>query len=199
MVAPEQIARERIDSLLSDAGWVIQDRDQMNRNAALGVAVREYYLPAGPCDYLLFVGGKAAGVIEAKKAGVTLSGVAEQSSKYMEKLPDHLARWQDTLRFDFESTGDETFFRDTRDPKPRSRRLFAFHKPETLLEWLKADNTLRDRLQAFPELNKKGLRDCQIDAITELEKSFGDDRPRALIQLATGQARPSRPAPSRIG
>jgi type I restriction enzyme, R subunit len=186
MVAPEQIARERIDRLLSDAGWVIQDRDQMNRNAALGVAVREFQLPAGPCDYLLFVGGKAAGVIEAKKTGVTLSGVAEQSAKYMAKLPEHLARWQDTLRFDYESTGDETFFRDMRDPKPRSRRLFAFHRPETLLEWLKGSDTLRGRLQAFPELNRKGLRDCQIEAITELEKSFGDDRPRALIQLATG-------------
>ncbi|GGD19502.1 DEAD/DEAH box helicase family protein [Sinisalibacter lacisalsi] len=186
MVAPEQIARERIDRLLSNAGWDIQDRDQMNRNAALGVAVREFPLPAGPCDYLLFVGGKAAGIIEAKKTGVTLSGVAEQSAKYMAKLPDHLARWQDTLRFDYESTGDETFFRDMRDPKPRSRRLFAFHRPETLLEWQGGSDTLRGRLQAFPELNTKGLRDCQIEAITELEKSFGDDRPRALIQLATG-------------
>ncbi|GAA0290856.1 helix-turn-helix domain-containing protein [Rhodovulum strictum] len=78
MVAPEQIARAKIDSLLSDAGWVLQDRDQVNRNAAVGVAVREFSLPAGACDYLLFIEGKAAGVIEAKKAGVTLSGVADQ-------------------------------------------------------------------------------------------------------------------------
>ncbi len=158
----------------------------MNRNGALGVAVREHPLPAGPCDYLLFIGGKAAGVVEAKKAGVTLSGVAEQSEKYMAKLPDHLAKWQDTLRFDYESTGDETFFRDMRDPKPRSRRLFAFHKPETLLAWLRDDKTLRGRLQALPDLDRKGLRDCQIEAIDGLEKSFTEDRPRALIQLATG-------------
>ncbi|MDG4648020.1 type I restriction-modification enzyme R subunit C-terminal domain-containing protein [Roseibacterium sp. SDUM158017] len=158
----------------------------MNRNAALGVAVREFSLPAGPCDYLLFVEGKAAGVIEAKKAGVTLSGVAEQSERYMAKLPNHLARWQETLRFDYESTGDETFFRDMRDPKPRSRRLFAFHKPETLLAWLKEHDTLRGRLQGFPSLDPKGLRDCQIEAITGLERSFVEDRPRALIQLATG-------------
>ncbi|HMO73160.1 MAG TPA: type I restriction-modification enzyme R subunit C-terminal domain-containing protein [Paracoccaceae bacterium] len=186
MVAPEQIARAKIDSLLSDAGWLLQDRDRMNRTAALGVAVREFHLSAGPCDYLLFVDGKAAGVIEAKKAGVTLSGVAEQSEKYMGKLPDHLARWADTLRFDYESTGDETFFRDMRDPKPRSRRLFAFHQPETLLAWLKDDATLRQRVQTLPELDRRGLRDCQIDAVTELEKSLAADRPRALIQLATG-------------
>ncbi len=186
MLGPEQIARTKIDALLSAAGWVLQDRDQFNKNAALGVAVREFSLPAGPCDYLLFVDGKAAGVVEAKKTGVTLSGVAEQSEKYMAKLPDHLARWQDTLRFDYESTGDETFFRDMADPKPRSRRLFAFHRPETLHASLKDTASLRARLQALPPLDTKGLRDCQVEAITGLEESFANDRPRALIQLATG-------------
>ncbi|MEQ9145430.1 MAG: type I restriction-modification enzyme R subunit C-terminal domain-containing protein [Parvibaculaceae bacterium] len=186
MSAPEQKAREKIDRLLSDAGWVVQDREHFDRNAALGVAVREFPLPAGHCDYLLFVDGKAAGVIEAKKAGVTLSGVAEQSEKYMHKLPDHLARWSDYLLFDYESTGEETFFRDMRDPKPRSRRLFAFHRPETLDEWLQQPETLRARLRKMPPLNPSGLRDCQVEAITGLEKSFAEDSPRALIQLATG-------------
>ncbi|MGK2922675.1 MAG: hypothetical protein ACSLE4_07795 [Methyloceanibacter sp.] len=90
---PEQISRAKIDRMLIDAGGVLQDRDDFNRTAALGVAVREFPLPAGFCDYLLFVAGKAAGVIEAKKSGVTLSGVAEQSEKYMLKPPEHLARW----------------------------------------------------------------------------------------------------------
>jgi type I restriction enzyme R subunit len=83
MATPEEIARLKIDRLLEAAGWQIQDRDAFNRNAALGVAVREFQLPSGPCDYLLFVEGKAAGVIEAKPAGVTLSGVTDQSEKYM--------------------------------------------------------------------------------------------------------------------
>ena len=131
-IGPEDRARDAIDTLLTAAGWVVQDMAAFNRNAAEGVAVREFALPNGPCDYLLFVGGKAAGVIEAKKAGVTLSGVAEQATKYMVKLPDHLARWGDTLRFDYESTGDETYFCDRQDPKPRSRRVFAFHQPQTL-------------------------------------------------------------------
>ena len=82
-MTPEACAREKIDQLLSAAGWALQDRDQFDRNASLGVAVREFPLPAGPCDYLLFIDGKAAGVIEAKKSGVTLSGVADQSDKYM--------------------------------------------------------------------------------------------------------------------
>ena len=183
---PEQVSRQRIDGLLTDSGWVLQDRGEFDRDAALGVAVREFQLPAGPCDYLLFIAGKAAGVIEAKKTGVTLSGVAEQSEKYMAELPEYLARWQDILVYDYESTGDETYFRNMRDPKPRSRRLFAFHRPDTLHEWLRQPDTLRARLQAMPSLDPKGLRDCQIEAITGLERSLADDRPRALIQLATG-------------
>jgi type I restriction enzyme, R subunit len=183
----EAEARETIDQLLEAAGWVLQDRAEFDRTASLGVAVREFQLPAGPCDYLLFVDSKAAGVIEAKKAGVTLSGVADQSDKYMQKLPDHMhARWDDILIYDYESTGEETFFRNLRDPKPRSRRLFAFHQPVTLHQWLLQTPTLRARLRSMPPLVKTGLRDCQVEAIEGLERSLADDKPRALIQLATG-------------
>jgi type I restriction enzyme R subunit len=91
-MTPEQLAREKIDALLLAAAWALQDNSGLNRTASEGVAVREFGLLNGPFDYLLFVGGKAAEVIEAKKAGWTLSGVAEQSEKYMEKLPEHLAR-----------------------------------------------------------------------------------------------------------
>lgn len=72
MQQPEQQARITIDERLTAAGWLLQDRDAFDRHAALGVAVREFFLPNGPCDYLLFIDGKAAGVIEAKKTGVTL-------------------------------------------------------------------------------------------------------------------------------
>jgi len=186
MTTPEQQARAKLDTLLQAAGWVVQDRKDFNRNAALGVAVREFQLAAGPCDYLLFLDGKAAGVIEAKKSGVTLSGVAEQSEKYMLELPAHLARWDTRLLLDYESTGDETFFRNMRDPRPRSRRVFAFHTPATLYAWLKQDNTLRDRLRALPPLDKRGLRECQIDAIGGLAASLAHDRPRSLIQMTMG-------------
>ena len=186
MATPEAKARAKIDELLVAAGWILQDKDEFNRNAGIGVAVREFQLPSGPCDYLLFVGGKAAGVIEAKPAGTTLSGVAEQSEKYMAKLPDDLASWHDTLVFDYESTGDETIFRDMRDPDPRSRRVFAFHKPETLLAWVSDDETLRRRLTKLPPLDPTGLRECQVEAIHGLEDSLARARPRSLIQMATG-------------
>jgi type I restriction enzyme, R subunit len=184
--APEERARAAIDALLTAGGWDLQDMADFNRNAAEGVAVREFPLPGGACDYLLFVGGKACGVIEAKKAGVTLSGVAEQAARYMQNLPPHLARWADHLVFDYESTGDETYFRDTRDPKPRSRRVFAFHRPATLHAWLNEADTLRQRLRHMPALEETGLRDCQIEAIMGLETSLAEDRPRSLMQMATG-------------
>ena len=186
MLTPEQKSRQTIDGLLEAAGWVLQDKETFNRKASLGVAVQEFSLPNGPCDYLLFIDGKAAGVIEAKKSGVTLSGVADQSDKYMTRLPEHLARWDDLLIYDYESTGEETFFRNRQDPKPRSRKIFAFHTPAILLEWLKAPRTLRAALADMPPLNEKGLRECQIEAIKGLEASLAADKPRSLMQLATG-------------
>ena len=186
MPTPEELAREKIDALLEAAGWVLQDNDQFNRNAAQGVAVREFQLPSGPCDYLLFIDGKAAGVIEAKAEGTTLSGVSDQSQKYIVHLPEHLARHGDPLPFAYESTGIETFFRDERDPQPRSRRLFAFHKPATLSKWLRHDETLRYYMQNMPSLDERGLRDCQVEAIHGLETSLANAEPRSLIQMATG-------------
>lgn len=186
MDLPEQQARHTIDELLSAAGWLLQDRADFDRNAAIGVVVREFQLPAGPCDYLLFIDGKAAGVIEAKREGVTLSGVAEQSARYMDRLPEHMARWDEQLIYGYESIGTDTWFVNRRDPKSRSRRLFAFHRPETLRDWLQQPDTLRARLQHLPPLDTHGLRDCQVEAIQGLESSLAEDRRRALIQLATG-------------
>ena len=186
---PEEKARKDIDHLLSKAGWVIQDVDEINLGAGLGVAVREYPTKTGPVDYALFVNRKAIGVIEAKAAGTTLSGVAEQSAKYIRNFPDNVLHFTLPLPFAYESTGVETFFRDNRDPASRSRRVFAFHKPETLLEWVQEDQTLRARLQNLPPLMIEGLRDCQIEAVNNLDVSFKDGRPRALIQMATGSGK----------
>ncbi len=183
---PEARARHRIDEQLTAAGWLIQDRADLNRLAAVGVAVREYPLANGPCDYLLLVGGRACGVIEAKAAGTTLSGVAEQASGYQADVPGALASWGDPLRFDYEATGEETLFSDRADPQRRSRRLFGFHRPKTLLAWLRAQSSLRNRLQTLPALDPAGLRACQVEAIQGIEASLKADRPRALVQMATG-------------
>lgn len=185
---PEEQARQQIDHLLRLAGWQIQDLNQFNPGAGLGVAVREFPTSAGPADYVLFVDRTPVGVIEAKPEGATLSGVAEQSAKYLTGL-QNLPVVTGPLRFAYESTGIETNFRDELDPECRSRRVFAFHRPETLKEFLDQPDTLRGRLRNLPSLNTAGLRDCQVEAITALERSLATDRPRALIQMATGSGK----------
>ena len=189
-MTPEEKAREQIDAQLAASGWVIQDFKAVDFSAGRGIALREVLLTTGPCDYLLLVDRKSLGVIEAKKEGTTLSTVADQSARYANSLPDFLAAGlTGTLPFLYESTGVETFFRDERDPAPRSRRVFTFHRPETLAEWAAEPDTLRARLKAMPKahpLATNGMRDCQIEAITGLEQSFAEDRPRALIHMATG-------------
>jgi type I restriction enzyme R subunit len=163
---PEERARQRIDQLLHEAGWAVQDVQELNLGAALGVAVREFPLESGSADYLLFIDRKAVGVVEAKPQGTTLSGVADQSGKYIAGLSKNLPRVGDPLPFAYESTGIETLFRDERDPAPRSRRVFAFHKPETLDGWSSQGDTLRARLRKMPLLMTEGLRNCQIQAIS---------------------------------
>ena len=185
-MTPEEKARQKIDQLLEAAGWNVQNLRELNLGVSLGVAVREFTLESGEADYLLFVDRKAVGAIEAKPEGTTLSGIAEQSAKYLEGVPKNLPQVQQPLPFAYESTGIETLFRDLRDPDFRSRRVFAFHKPETLLEWSSQKDTLRSRLKTMPTLITEGLRDCQIEAVQNLEVSFKDARPRALIQMASG-------------
>ena len=186
-MTPEQQARQQIDAQLVAAGWVVQDYKAFNPSAGRGIALREVPLKSGRCDYLLLVDRNALGVVEAKKEGTTLSMVAEQSGHYGASLPDFIqAIVPGSLPFLYESTGVETFFRDERDPDPRSRSVFNFHRPETLAEWLTQPDTLRARLQHLPPLPTHGMRDCQVEGITDLEKSFAENQPRALIQMATG-------------
>lgn len=186
-MTPEEKARQEIDKLLVEAGWIIQDRVEFNRFAGVGVAVREFLMADNTeADYLLFVDGKAVGVIEAKKSDLTLSGVETQSQGYACNLPEGTRCFQMPLPFVYESNGSEIYFRDCRDNICRSRRIFAFHKPETLLELITTENTLRNRITELPELNKEGLRDCQIEAIEGLEESLKQGKPRSLIQMATG-------------
>jgi type I restriction enzyme R subunit len=187
---PEQRARDQIDRQLLVAGWLVQDKANFNPNAGLGVAVREYPTDVGPADYVLFVGRQAVGVIEAKRAeeGHRLLAAEDQASDYAgAKL-----KWvnnSEPLPFIYESNSLVTYFHDMRDPRPRSRPVFSFHRPETLQAWLNRPATLRDRLQSMPTLPTAGLRGCQIRAITNLESSFRRAHPRALVQMATGSGK----------
>lgn len=186
---PEQIARDSIDRQLKACGWVVQNKSEINLNEGPGVAVREYQTDVGPADYVLFVDGKPAGVIEAKRKeeGHRLTMHEDQVEDYATAKLKYLNN--EKLPFAYLSTGEVTSFTDFRDPKPRGRTVFSFHRPETLIEWLKQTKSLRASLPDLPDLPTTGLRDCQINAINNLEKSFKDNRPRALIQMATGSGK----------
>jgi type I restriction enzyme, R subunit len=183
---PEQIARDTIDKQLVACGWVVQSLKQLNLNAGLGVAVREYLTDVGPADYVLFVDGKPCGVIEAKREeeGHRMNVHEDQGEGYANAKLKYLKN--EPLPFVYISTGELIRFTDFTDPKPRAREVFCFHKPESLREWVKRDKSLRKRLLDLPALQTDGLRDCQINAINKLEVSFKENRPRALIQMATG-------------
>lgn len=188
VAGPEAKARENIDGMLETCGWSVYDFDEVDFSLQ-SYAIREFSVGRDAADYLLFLDGKAIGVVEAKPEGTTLGGVSVQTVKYTTGLPDYVRMWVDPLPFCYESTGVETFFRDLRDPDSRSRRVYSFHRPETLREWIEEDSTLRGRLREMPDLKVEGLRDCQIEAITNLEQSLADNRPRALIQMATGSGK----------
>lgn len=184
---PEQLARDKIDAQLVACGWTIQDKEKINLNASAGVVIRYYLTQDGKeTDYVLFVDKKPVGVIEAKREeeGHRLTSAEEQSGEYAQSKLKYLNN--DPLPFVYESTGDVTRFTDFRDPKPRSRPVFTFHRPETFRSWLKKEKSLRSSLNDLPALQTEGLRDCQIIAINKLEKSFKEYKPRALIQMATG-------------
>jgi type I restriction enzyme R subunit len=194
---PEQKARDNIDALLRQAGWVIQSAKKIDLNAGLGQAVREYQTDIGPADYVLFVDKKAIGVIEAKRVeeGQRLTAHEAQTESYAAATLKWIKN-KEPLPFLYQSTGIITRFTDGRDPKPRSREVFCFHRPETLKEWMAQGISLRERLHRIPPLNPNHLRarelhlrDCQEAAITHLEASFKADRPRALIQMATGSGK----------
>lgn len=216
---PEQEARQHIDAALEATGWVLQDRGEMNLSAAQGVAVREFKMADGHgfADYMLFVDGKAVGVLEAKPAGYPLTSVELQADKYATGLPAGLNPPVNPLPFQYMSTGVETRFINGLDPDPKTRRISDvphIHRPSTLADWLKTDtldewvkrlhaegsgfhtsaedtrpSSLRSRLQTLPPLEQGFLFPNQVEAVTNLEHSLQRNRPRSLVQMATGSGK----------
>ena len=133
--------------------------------------------------------GKALGIVEAKPTGITLTSVEEQSAKYLTGAPRGLPAWKCPLPFCYESTGAETFFTNRLDPPPRSRCVFGFHRPETLVAWAQLRKQIAQRLREFPPLAIGSLWPAQFEAIKNLEISLSAGRPRALIQMATGSGK----------
>lgn len=183
---PEEKARQDIDRQLRECGWIVQNHKTMNISAGLGIAVREFPLKTGDADYMLYVDGKAIGIIEAKPVGHPLKGVELQSLKYTAGLPKDIPHYRVPLPFAYESTGVVTQFTNGLDPDARSREVFTFHRPEELLRQVKLDRQLRYNLQHMPELNTERLWSVQIETVQNLEKSLAENRPRSLIQMASG-------------
>ena len=211
-MTPEQQARGSINALPIAACWHVCNLSDVNIHAATGVAIREFPLNAGFgfADHLLYVNGKACGVIAAKKQGATLTGVEVQSGRYVQGLPANLPAWSRPLPFVWESTGVETHFTNGLDPEPRARAVFPFFRPELLVQWLTylpsqaASNTVQEtagtflaRMRQMPRLVTEwgsggahySLWPAQISAITNLEKSLAANKPKALIQMATGSGK----------
>ncbi|HPN36324.1 MAG TPA: hypothetical protein PK843_17600 [bacterium] len=183
---PEQIARDHIDRQLAVFGWMIQDKSEINLHAALGVAVHEYLTDAGPADYLLFVHGRPAGVIEAerKEEGHKLFTHENQAENYAKAGIKYLDN--EKLPLVYLSTGEVVAFTDFRDPKPRARSLFSFHRPETLHSWPKKQNSLRASLHRLPELPSQGQHRRLFQAAFWLEQSLKQNKQRAPIQMVAG-------------
>ena len=181
-LAPEQLARRKIDTLLEAAGWILQDNATFNRNAGEGVAVREFMLPTAL--RLPVVRRRQGGRSRGEEGRLDAERRRRPVRKYMAKLQS-CRPLVEALVFDYRSTGEEPISAISATPTPLSPCL-CFPSACTLHEWLKEEDTMRGRLRRMPPLDTAGLRDCQIEAIEGLEKSLAQDHPRALIQMATG-------------
>jgi type I restriction enzyme, R subunit len=186
---PEELARHDIDRQLAQCGWQVQSRNEMNIFAALGVAVREFVMLTGEADYVLYAAGKAIGVVEAKPKGHPLIGVEGQSAKYVGALPPGVPAHGSPLPFSYESTGSVTQFTNLLEPDARSREVFTFHRPEELLRLVQLQGQVRDNLKALPPLDIAKLWSVQVMAIENLELSLAKNKPRSLIQMATGSGK----------
>ena len=188
-MTPELGARREIDRQLQQCGWIVQDRNELNISAGLGVVVREFPLLVGEADYLLYLDATAAGVIDAKPEGFTLTGVERQSLKYVSALPAGVPAHRLPLPFCYETTGTTTQFTNLLEPYARSRQVFTFHRPDALLRLVSLERQLRAGLREMPPLNAQGLWRVQVQAIQNLEKSLAQSRLRSLIQMATGSGK----------
>lgn len=186
-MTPEAQARVVIDEKLEQSGWTIQDMRQLNLTASIGIAVREFPTSTGPVDYALFIEGRPVGVVEAKKseAGENITVVEGQSARYANSTFKWVQQ-EYRIRFAYEATDKLVRFTDYDDIKYRSRSVFSFHRPETLKALIAAPDTIRNNMKHFPGFDETGFRKCQIKAINNLDKSFADNRPKALVQMATG-------------
>ena len=184
-MTPEEKARVKIDQWFADAGWKVVNRDEYEPTIT-AAAIREGLLKGNlEADYFLFINGKAVGVLEAKREEIDISSgmVSEQVVTYAKSVPDCYQAWERPLPILYKSNGKEIEFLDYRKRETTTwETINRIHTPKEIANIL----GMEDPFSGLPTLNKKGLRDCQYEAVTELEKSFRTGQNRALMVLATG-------------
>ena len=174
----------KIDQMFKDAGWKVVDRDFYTPTLT-AAAIREGLLKGNrEADYFLFINGMAVGVLEAKRKEVDVTSdiVCDQAEMYARGVPDCYKAYSRPLPIIYQSNGEETFFRDFRDEDGDLIELNRIHTPKEIVKML----GIQDPFAGLPTLEEKGLRQCQYDAVTELENSFRTGQNKALIVLATG-------------
>ena len=186
---PEQKARVKIDQMLKDSGWTVVPRDDFTPDAVNAQAVEENLMKGNlEADYILYLDGKAIAVLEAKREENKLGlEVAEQAQNYGNILPDWVQAWKTPLPFIFLCNGDLLLFKDMREAKPSYKVIKKMFTPKEIVN-LAGDDIKSQfaKLPALPPVGPKGLRECQFEAITNLEISFKQGLKKALIVLATG-------------
>lgn len=183
-MTPEEKARQKIDQWFAEAGWKVINREDYEPTST-AVAIREGLLKGNlEADYFLFINGKAVGVLEAKREDIdALSDkVCAQAALYAKSVPHIYQTYQNPLPFIFTSNGKNLYFCDFRKQEQSFKQIMAIPTPYDLVKQL----GISDYFAGLPTLQKKGLRDCQYEAVTELEKSFRSGQNRALMVLATG-------------
>lgn len=184
IMTPEEKARVKIDRLFAEAGWTVVNRDEYEPTMN-AVAVREALLKGNlEADYFLMINGKACGVLEAKREEIDVASnmVSEQVATYAKMVPDYYQAWQNPLPLLYKSNAKVVDFQDYRKSNVEWEEINRIHTPKEIVDMLGID----DPFAGLPILKSKGLRACQFEAITKLEKSFRTGQNRALMVLATG-------------
>lgn len=183
-MTPEEKARQKIDQMFTDAGWDVIDREEYAAGMT-AAAIREGLLQGNKeADYFLFLNGKAVGVLEAKReeVDVTDDWVSEQAEGYARSVPACYPAYSKPLPIVMKSNGKELYMRDMRVAGSQYEPLYKMPTPKKIVAMLGIENPFA----GLPGLPKKGLRDCQFTAITNLEASFRIGQKKALMVLATG-------------
>lgn len=130
-------AREIINRILNESGWKIVNRDNYSPKLS-AVAIEEVMLKGNlEADYLLFINGKAIGVLEAKKEECQLSNIVmQQAERYVRRLPSWCSYWYQPLPIVYLSNGKEILFKNINNPNEDYTLLSQIHSPKEIVKIL---------------------------------------------------------------